>query len=890
MPVDREQEFIVSVFLMEAWDAIAELEGGLAAGALPPAPLVSAWQHLHTTASQHGFPAIARLAASVHAGLARLTDRDDVLDATRADLAARLDALKALLDGLALNADDEVSTPVAFPVSEPAAVSEASPLLGLSADVLEYFGPEVAEHLDAMTASLRVLERDAANADEFGRLFRAVHTLKGAAYTVGAPLVGDLVHAMEDHLVALSEAHAPLGPALAAAMVAGIDAVKALVGLPGAPDDDAEMLLQVARGRLAALTAAAPVVTVPDVAPERPPDPVPAPVRTIADETPAPPAPRDRQRIRVSVERLDRLMHLVGELATSRRRLERRLDELQRVGERMLTSRSRMTHAVERFEAKQSFGVLPGEAAREAIVPAFPELELDRHHAVQSLARSVAEIARDLGKVQGQLATIVRTVGEETAQVQRLTDALRGEVAQARMVPIGGLFARFARHVRDLARGDGKAVTVELSGEDIAVDDRVVEAIADALLHMVRNAVAHGIESEAERVAAGKPAAGTVRLAAVQRGAFVQVEVADDGRGIDVPALAPRAVARGLIGADEAARLSEREALDLIFLPGFSTAASATSVAGRGVGMDVVRTNVSRLNGEVSIDTTPGLGTRFTLRVPLTVTMADTLMVRAADETFAIPMSAVKVVLEVPALDSDTLVVDGEPLPVISLGATLGLPPGDRGSRVPVVVMRTGRATFALVVDAVAGQDEVVVQTVAAFLDGDGPFSGATISADGAVIMIVDPARLLEESRGVTRGAFTASPAPVVPAAHRVLLVDDSVTAREFVAEMLERAGFQVTLAHDGAEALETLAEDSFDVVVTDLDMPRLDGYQLIRDLRAGVRTREVPIVVVTTRTAANDAELAHELGVHHYVTKPVDPERFVHLIESLVDGQAAAR
>jgi CheY-like chemotaxis protein/chemotaxis signal transduction protein len=299
---------------------------------------------------------------------------------------------------------------------------------------------------------------------------------------------------------------------------------------------------------------------------------------------------------------------------------------------------------------------------------------------------------------------------------------------------------------------------------------------------------------------------------------------------------------------------------------------------------------VSRLNGEVSIDTTPGVGTRFTLRVPLTVTMADTLLVRAADETFAIPMSAVKVVLEVPTLDGDTLVVDGEPLPVIPLGPTLGLPPGDRGGRLPVVVVRTGRATFALAVDAVAGQDEVVVQTVAAFLDGEGPFSGAAIAADGAVIMIVDPARLLEESRGVTRGVFAASPAPVVPTAHRVLLVDDSVTAREFVAEVLERAGFHVTVARDGAEALEMLAADPVDLVITDLDMPRLDGYQLVRDLRGTVATRDVPIVVVSTRAGAKDAELAHELGVQHYVTKPVDPERFVHLIESLVDGQTAAR
>lgn len=890
MSVGRDGEFMLSVFLMEAWDAIAMLEDGLSAGAPAPDSLLVVAHRLKGTAALNGYPGIARLAGSIETAIEWLPDEDAAArEATVTTLVHTTDALKSLLDGVATTGhEDSAAAAAVFTAPQP---SRVSPSLGLSADVLEYFGPEAIEHLETMTASLLALERDGANPDEIANLFRAAHTLKGAAYTVGAPLVGDLAHAMEDHLVPVREARAPLTTALVEALLAGIDAVSALLGLGAAPAGEAHALLGVARTRLAALTPPAePVVASMDTASVEPElHPVVTPALPIPEVSPPP--SRERSSIRVTVDRLDGLMHLVGELVTSRRRLERRLDELERVGELMLASRARMTHAVQRFEAKHAYGPLPTAPTRDGLVPGFHDLEFDRYDDFNILARSVAEIAGDLGEVQGQLATVVRTVGHETAQVQRLTDALRGEVAQARMVPIGGLFARFARHVRDVARAEGKTVTVEVSGGDVAVDNRILEAIADPLLHLVRNAVAHGLETEAERVAAGKAPAGTLWLSAVQRGASVHVEVADNGRGIDVKALPARAVKCGLLRADEAARLTERAALDLIFLPGFSTAASPTSVAGRGVGMDVVRTNVSRLNGEVSIDTTVGVGTRFELRLPLTVAITDALMVRAGAETFAIPLSSVKVVLEVPSLDGDALVVDGEPLPLIALAATLGLPAADPGRRVPVVVVRTARTTFALVVDALAGKDEIVIQTLDAFLDGEGPFSGATISPDGRVIMILDPARVLDASRGVGRPAPLAAPdVPLTPAGHRVLLVDDSVTVRKFVGQMLERAGFQVIVARDGEEALEALADNAVDIVVTDLEMPRLDGYGLIRDLRRSGATRDLPIVIVTTRAGAKHADLARELGVQHYVTKPVDAERLVPLIEGLVNGEAAAR
>ena len=556
-----------------------------------------------------------------------------------------------------------------------------------------------------------------------------------------------------------------------------------------------------------------------------------------------------------------------------------------------------MARAVEHFEAKHAYSPLPAETERAPLALPFNDLEFDRYDDFNILARGMAEISSDIGEVQNQLTALIRSVGGETEQVQRLTGALRREVAQARLVPIGRLFARFTRQVRDLARAEGKAVTLEVSGETVEVDNRIIEEIADPLLHLVRNAIAHGVESEAERRACGKAPTATLWLRAVQRGAFIEVEVADDGRGIDTAALPGRAMARGLITAEAAARLSERDALDLIFLPGFSTATAVTAVSGRGVGMDVVRTNVSRLSGDIDIETAPGVGTRFRLRLPLTVTIADALMVRAGGQTFALPVSVVRRVLEVRPEDIsradevETVMVGDEAVPLVDLATALGLPAAVEG-RVPVVVVRGGRNLFALAVDTLLGKEEIVVKTFDAFLEGEGPFSGATISGRGHVVLILDPARLLDTSRGMGRTASTVppSPGPLVEAARRILLVDDSVSVRRFVGQMLERAGFQVTLAGDGAEALESLAETSVDLVVTDLEMPRLNGYELIRDLRRRHATRELPIVVVTTRAGAKHSDLARELGVQHYITKPVDAAHFVPLIDALVHGEAAAR
>jgi len=449
------------------------------------------------------------------------------------------------------------------------------------------------------------------------------------------------------------------------------------------------------------------------------------------------------------------------------------------------------------------------------------------------------------------------------------------------------------RQGKEAARAAGKQVRVETLGETVELDTSVIEQIVDPLLHLVQNAIGHGIESAAERRALGKPPIGAVTLSAAHQGGAVVLEVADDGRGIDPDLVRRRAVARGFVGAEMAAALTDREAIDLIFLPGFTTATAVTTASGRGVGMDVVRTNVRRLNGEIDVTSTMGEGTRFTLRLPLTVLVSEALLVRVGPETFAAALNAVHVVT---ALSPDRIkagphgeavTVGDDVVDLVSLAAVLGLPESPRGQRRPALVLRAGGRLLAVEVDEVLHKQDIVIKPLGGFLEGAGPYAGATVTADGRVVLLLDALGVAERVASKVRGERATGAAEAAtaasPARKRVLLVDDSISVRRFVGQMLEKAGFDVITAADGADAISRLGESSFDALVTDLEMPRVNGYELIDDVRRRTSTRTLPVIVLTTRAGDKHVALARQLGVEHYVTKPVEEQTFVALVGSVV-------
>jgi chemosensory pili system protein ChpA (sensor histidine kinase/response regulator) len=942
---------------MEAWDTVATVEEGLPRLLEPAptgqtlAPLVVVAHRLKGAAGLHGFPVTAELAGSLETVLERVPARGDGVR-THGLVLGFLATLKSLLDGIAATGGEDAAIGEAFIAAHPAAfgpgeapgtsargpgealLQEVRDFFAGHADVLAYFAPEVAEHLETITRSLSALEHSGPDpaAAELHALFRAMHTLKGAAYTVGCEVVGRMAHRAEDILGAIREGRLGWSPPVMDTLFRATDAIKVLLATPDAPGGDPAAVIEGATQALAAVNlddlarGEAPLVEagqaiVPEATRVEPAIPA-VPVERSAREPGAPleTGRPGRGSIRVSVGRLDALMNLVGELVIARSRLDRRFRQLERLDDLLAISRARMSQTVRDFETKyldprlrfsDDDGATPRPEApgRDGFAPVsalFDELEFDRYDDFNILARTIGELSADLGEVQAELAATIRSIEEDTRHVQRLTGGLRSEITRARMVPIGKLFARFPRRVRELASATGRAVRLEVSGEAVEVDNAVIEQIADPLLHLIQNAVVHGIEPEAERVAHGKPSEGRVALTAYQRGGAMFVEVADDGRGIDVAAVRDLAVGRGMLSAEAATRLGDREALSLLFLPGFSTATSVTDVAGRGVGLDVVRTNVARVNGEVSIETDPGVGTRFTLRLPLALAISDALLVRAGAETLALPLNAVRQIVafgprEIRGVGSSEMVrVEGQLLDLYRLDRILGLagPEMDAAPAVrPVLVVRSVGRSFAVAVDGIVGKEEIVVKPLGGVLAELPPFGGATITGEGRVILLVDPARLLtlaESGAGRVEVAPAARPPaspprPPASAARRVLLVDDSVSVRRFVGHMLAKGGLEVLTANDGAEALERLVDTRVDVVITDLEMPRVNGYELIENLRRRPATREVPVVVLTTRAGEKHWALARRLGVRHYVTKPVDGETFVRLITSVAAGALEA-
>jgi len=798
---------------------------------------------------------------------------------------------------------------------------------------LEFFGPEAREQADGIADALARLAAGGEPRPAIEELFRLTHTLKGAAYMVECEPIGDLAHAMEDLLVPARQGGLELrGPALRVLEDAADVLQRMLAAFDGAAVE-LEGPFAGVRSRLGRLLAEAPAATpaaepaagppaVETPAPEAPPAETPAempaaeaspaaatipPAAEVAAAAAAPPAEsasetaaRERT-IRVGLGRIDHLMSLVGEAVIAGARLERQLERLAQVERQLEVSRGRMVRAAEEIERQHADPALRGEEPAAAgprrlpegapAVPLgdFSELELDRYDRLDLLRRQIAEISFDLGESQAELVAAGGGLHAEVGRATRLLRGLRSAVGRTRMLRLEPLFQRFRRRIDRAGREDGKRVRLELAGGHVEVDTAIVERIADPLLHLIGNALTHGVETPEERRAAGKPEEATIALRAELRGVFVDLEVEDDGRGLDHAALRRRAVALGMASAEEAARLSDAEALELILAPGFSTVEEATGDAGRGIGMDVVRTAVAELNGQVRIETLPGQGTRITLRLPITLVVSTALRLRAGGETFALPtLNVRRLVAAAPgAVETrdgrEWVAVEGESVELLRLAAALGLDDAgsesaaDAGGALQLVVVQAPGRPLALAVDELIGIEEVVVQGLGGFLAGLPGFGGVTVGADGRVVLVLDPAGLTGLGAAAGRRALPVAPAAAEAwarprtAGAAVLLADDSISVRKVLGRQLGAAGWEVVVVADGEQALAALRERPFAALITDIEMPRLNGFELLDLLRRRPETRELPAIVLTSRAGAKHRELARRLGATAYLSKPVD-------------------
>lgn len=801
----------------------------------------------------------------------------------------------------------------------------------MEADVLEFFVPEAQEYLEAITDCLLRLEKSPEDKDTIHKLFRAAHTLKGSAFTVGIQVIGDMTHYMEDIMGAIREGRMRVTPELTDLFFHAVDEVRLLLGRDHGKlaemrrefDPIMRRLLQASSGKTEkapASTATQPAATAPLREETRPAVPAEAraeaPIAAKEERAPVGGMKEAVGTVRVSRDRLERLLNLVGELVIGRGRLEQRIAVLEQLSRQVLAYKGRMLDTVRTFEEKHAF-TLPSQSSQApgqsplALPTDFGSLEFDKYDDFNILARRMTEVSADVGEVMTQLNASIRKAREDMGLLQQLTTDLRDEIARTRMVPIGALFTRFQKAVREMARTVGKPVEVVFSGANTEVDAGIVQRLADPLIHIMRNAVAHGIEPAAARAAAGKSETGTVYLNAFNRGNTVVIEIEDDGAGLNVEKIKAKAIALGLVRPERATAMSPTETINLIYLPGFSTAEAVGDQAGRGVGMDVVKRGIADMNGQIEIETEPGIGTKFTLSLPLTLLISTALMVRVGDQQYALPLPSIREILVPPAgaIDniSGTPVLQlgaGEAIEVKSLAQLLGAEPLAHDGPTPVVVIRTAKGVLGLEVDGLLGLHEIVIKTLGSLRLFQGScYSGATIDPEGRVILVIDPANLLGAPERMQAVSGTAVMQDVLrlemgdEAADAVkgddaglLLIDDSLSVRKFIGRMLEGAGYKVQTASDGEEGLRKASASSFRLIITDLEMPKMNGYELIQALRDRPETKATPIIVMTTRAGDKHRQMAQSLGVSSYITKPVEERALIREISQFVSSPTSAK
>jgi chemosensory pili system protein ChpA (sensor histidine kinase/response regulator) len=837
------------------------------------------------------------------------------------------------------------------PLEPPAAVpAPPPPAEAFDHEIANIYSEEATELLDAAQVSLAAWNANRADRQPFAELQRQLHTLKGGARMAGIRPMGDLSHELETLVMLIDNGSLPGSDRAYAILQASLDELArmrdtvAFGTMPAA----AALLL----GQIRGLTAGEAVPDEPEPRPAPAPVAGPAPVPAAAPAAvPAPPAastpaaaatpppepvaatpapaaaedldtsrsgeflalsgdsitatvlpgresqPVERAELaRVDADLLDTMLNNAGEVSIFRARLDQQVSSIEFNLAELARTVTRLKDQLRGLEIETEVQVLNRHRDAEPQRSDFDPLELDRYSSIQQFSRALAETSGDVASIQGLLESLARDAQNLLAQQARVITDLQNSLMRTRMVPFQRHVQRLTRLVRQAANDTGKRCELVVQGATAELDRQSLERMVPPLEHMLRNAVIHGIESPARRAELGKPETGRITISLARDGAEIIIVVTDDGAGIDVRLIREKAVALGL--AEPQARLTDEEAMQLILEPGFSTAGRVTQSAGRGVGMDVVATEVKKLGGGLFIESRIGEGSRFTIRLPFTLAISQALIVRVAEETYALPLATVEGVVRLPrSIVARHLTREAAPFEYggqkyrfmqlgtfVGLGATL-LP--DTDVSMSVVLVRAGEHSTALVADELVGSREIVVKSLGPQISAIRGIAGATILGDGRIVVILDVGALVR-----SEWRARASEVPLVDQRDRrtfAMVVDDSITVRRVTQRLLERNGMKVLTAKDGVEAMSLLQDNLPEIILLDIEMPRMDGYEVAANVRADPRLKHIPIVMITSRVSEKHRARAIELGVNEYLGKPYQESQLLDAIEPLVHRRNAA-
>ncbi|MCE5286669.1 MAG: response regulator [Pelosinus sp.] len=700
------------------------------------------------------------------------------------------------------------------------------------------FAEEAAKHCNLIEKDLLVLEAEGFSKETIDAVFRAAHTIKGAARMLKLTAISEVAHRMEDVFEELREKESSLSKEMIDILLQGIDTIRALLALVAAGESLPEAL--------PAICAQLEEVLCKNVKAKQ------YIVPTSKVEVCAPKSEEAVQPdfVQIRAERLDELIGLMGELISYQYRKQQQVHSVRDI-----------MHLAE-GALELSYSIAPDKEA--------------------ALQTRLADMHSQLKKLQDLLRN-------DAARESQITKDLQQQSLKVRMLPITTIFDSINRVVRDFARTAGKEIEFEMTGGETELDRKIIDELRVCLLHMIRNAVDHGIELSKERIAAGKPPRGIIRLAAFYDAGGVTLMLEDDGAGISLDDIKSTALKKRFYSQETINKLTERELLDLIFLPGFSTSPIITDISGRGVGMNVVKETIAeKLKGSLAIKTRQGKGTAFTIKVPITLALSRMLTVAAGNETFAFPAYAVQEVLKagpdqvIDVAHKRAVRVREQIIPLEELAVILGCPHAAEQSRQEffIIVLAAGAEKCGLVVDAVLSEMDMVIKPVPSVLKQPKVISGFTVGSNDEIISVLGAQALIKKTRENRQGMASIVKAATGTEEKTILVVDDSVNTRDIVKSILESYGYTVDLAEDGLAAIEKTGKKVYDAVITDIEMPCLDGFSLTSHLRQDERYRQIPIIIVTSREKAEDKRRGILVGASAYIVKGAFDQN--NLIETL--------
>ena len=854
----------------------------------------------------------AKIAATGHLQTPEVTDDavDDFKQATEQSAAPEITAGPASVkEDWDRIADEEKAGGIVIPEEEFIPMEQFG---DIDEELLEIFLEECEEILDESDHKMVKWREEPENHETVVELQRALHTLKGGSRMVGLTPIGDLSHAMEslfegivDDLVKVSvqavevmeqsfdrlhqmlervskREAVPTGKSV----IAQIETLISGKTLQPAAVEDKPVVRQIDAKPTVAIKVSPPRATALDKQEAK---------------TGAPPARPQQELIRVRADLLDNLVNYAGEVSIYRSRLEQQIGTFRFNLVEFDQTVERLREQLRKLEIETEAQILSRfQRESEDDDQTFDPLELDRFSQLQQLSRALAESVSDLVSIQGLLEELTRQSETLLLQQSRVSSDLQEGLMRTRMVPFDSLVPRLRRILRQTTNELGKKAQLRVEGAQGEMDRTVLDRITAPLEHMLRNSVAHGIETPAERIQVGKPAEGLIKIAISREATEVVIKVSDDGAGIDAKRVRQKAIERGLLKED--AKLSERDIFKFILNSGFSTADEVSKLSGRGVGMDVVSSEIKQLGGTLDIEAARGVGTRFTIRLPFTLAVTQAIMIKVSDSAFALPLSSILGVSRIvrsefdQRINSDDTVFEynEEDFQLQEMSTLLGLErsklPADE--KTPMLMCRVGEQRAAIRVDEVIGSREIVVKSVGPQISSIPGIFGATIMGDGSVMMILDVGPLIRRGKALQLTPDDARIEVEVVEEDRpplVMMIDDSITMRKVTTRVLERNEMDVFTAKDGVDAVEQLQDRIPDLMLLDIEMPRMDGYEVATHVRNDPRLKHIPIIMITSRTGDKHRKRAMDIGVSRYLGKPYQEADLVRNIQELLEETALA-